>query len=170
MNSTDVYNYTCYRTFLSAYANHARTNYRAWSYTKWAKRLGLKGTASLTLILTGKRLPGPLITERLINYFKFDPRERRYFLELIAYERFVRRNPTEMQILHERRRLDFTRIFAIKVKSQSVAIPESRLPEAIEFLNQIQIEFANRFSMPEILENFKLNIDLEPFFYKSKEP
>lgn len=162
MQTSDVYQYTCFKSFLLGYAEYARANYRAWSYTKWAKRLGLKGTASLTLVLSGKRLPGPSITEKLIHYFKFEGRERRYFLDLIQMERLTKLDNTNIRMNTERARLEIERQIALAIRNQTISIDHSKLPEVFEFLQHMQSELKKRFETPTAGNMFLLSIELQP--------
>lgn len=162
MQTSDVYQYTCFKSFLLAYSEYARANYRAWSYTKWAKRLGLKGTASLTLVLSGKRLPGPSITEKLIQYFKFEGRERRYFLDLIQMERLTKLDSTTNRMDTERARLEIERQIALAVRNQTISIEHHKLPEVFDFLQQMQSEFRKRFEVLGEGDLFLLSVELQP--------
>lgn len=83
----NIFEYTTYRAFLNEYGEQMRANYSNWSYGVWAKKLGLSGTASLTMILNGQRNPGRDITQKMLKYFKFNKRESYYFQDLIQLEK-----------------------------------------------------------------------------------
>jgi uncharacterized protein (TIGR02147 family) len=78
-----VIEFSDFREFLTAYARHEKASRKNWSLGIWTRQLGLKGTASLSMILQGKRNPGEKMTESLANYFKFTELERDYFFNLI---------------------------------------------------------------------------------------
>jgi uncharacterized protein (TIGR02147 family) len=89
---TRVRNFTDYRAFLIAHAQDKKARNPRWSYGSWAKSLGLKSTSSLTKILSGDRQPGPDLTDRLIRYFEFSPKEADYLKDLVRLNR-VHRDP-----------------------------------------------------------------------------
>ena len=53
-----VFAFSDFREYLKSYAEARRSGNRKWSYGMWARHLGLSGTASLTMVLNGQRLPG----------------------------------------------------------------------------------------------------------------
>lgn len=58
----------------------------------WSKRLGYKSASSLSMVLTGERLPSEDMIERLTKDFKMTGREERYFKLLIELERKKTKN------------------------------------------------------------------------------
>jgi uncharacterized protein (TIGR02147 family) len=84
--------FTDYRSFLLAHAQRAKQERSSFSLGHWARRLGLKDTSSLTKILNGDREPGDQMTERLVDYFKFNSREADYFRDLVRLSK-IRRDP-----------------------------------------------------------------------------
>jgi uncharacterized protein (TIGR02147 family) len=88
----EIYDYRDFRAFLSAHAEEQKLTRPRWSYGVWARALGLAGTASLTMVVNGQRLPGPKLAERLVRYFRFDRRAARHFRGLIALEK-ARKDP-----------------------------------------------------------------------------
>jgi uncharacterized protein (TIGR02147 family) len=82
-----------YRTFLAAHAAEQKRRNPRWSYGSWARRLGLGGTATITRIIQGDRLPGPKLIDKLITYFDFSPMESEYFKDLVRMERTGSRGP-----------------------------------------------------------------------------
>ena len=82
-HSQDVSQFLDYRAFLLAHAEEQRKKNAQWSYGAWAKRLGMKQTATLTRILQGQRDPGEKIVQALVCYFKFTPVQADYFRDLV---------------------------------------------------------------------------------------
>lgn len=78
-----IFDFSDYRSFLSAYFKDRKKQNPAWSYQAWARLLGLKNNTSLLKILNGNREAGPEITQKLVEYFRFGSRERRYFEDLV---------------------------------------------------------------------------------------
>lgn len=96
MKSSEIYKYNNVRSYLLAYAQETKAKRPQWSYAQWARKLELKGTASLTMILNGQRAVGPEVCEKLVRYFNFTSKERQYFLELVQLER-LKKNPVLLQ-------------------------------------------------------------------------
>jgi uncharacterized protein (TIGR02147 family) len=76
-----------FRTFLMAHAQEQKRRNPHWTYGAWARRLGLKGTASLTRVVQGLRQPGPQMVESFVKYFQFSEKESEYFRDLIRLAR-----------------------------------------------------------------------------------
>lgn len=93
--------YLDYRTFLVAHAQDQKRRSPKWTYGAWAKRLGLRGTASITRVLQGQRDPGPQMVEELIRYFAFGEREAEYFRDLVRLNK-MKRDPKMSSILLEK--------------------------------------------------------------------
>lgn len=72
-----------FRTFLVAHAQEQKRRNPHWTFGAWAKRLGLKGTASLTRVLQGNRHPGPHMVESFVRYFAFSEKDAEYFRDLV---------------------------------------------------------------------------------------
>lgn len=83
MKTPDLFDYNNFRAFLKAYAQDRKRDSASWSYGVWARKLGLKGTASLTMVINGQRDPGPKMVESLIEYFEFRPRQAQFFKTLV---------------------------------------------------------------------------------------
>jgi uncharacterized protein (TIGR02147 family) len=84
LKSSEVFSFTDYRAFLQTHYSDKKRAQKGWSYGAWAKKLGLKNSTSILKILNGSREAGPEITEKLIQYFNFNEKERRYFEDLIS--------------------------------------------------------------------------------------
>lgn len=74
----NLYRFTDFRTFLRTHFEDKKKINKHWSYGRWSKKLGLKATASLTMIINGQRDPGPKVVEAFCRYFGFNsaPRPR----------------------------------------------------------------------------------------------
>ncbi|MEK6706132.1 MAG: TIGR02147 family protein [Bdellovibrionota bacterium] len=96
-----VQKFTDYRAFLLAHAQDMKKQKPSWSYRCWAKTLGLSATSSITKIIQGQRHPGPLMTEKLIQYFRFRERDAQYFRDLVRLYK-IRRDPKLSVLLMEK--------------------------------------------------------------------
>ena len=89
----NILSYQDYRLYLNDFVLTKKQTDQYWSIGSWAKTLGLKSTSSITKILNNHRLPGPKITQSLIKYFNFNPKESSYFQNLIEFEK-AKNNPS----------------------------------------------------------------------------
>jgi uncharacterized protein (TIGR02147 family) len=87
MNRKDVFKFSDYRSFLKTYGEESKRARAGWSYSVWARRLGLAGTAPLTMVINGQRQAGPKLIRSLVEYFKFAGKEREYFLDLVRLQK-----------------------------------------------------------------------------------
>jgi uncharacterized protein (TIGR02147 family) len=101
--TTDIFAFNDFRSFLASHAAKQRLARPRWSYGAWARQLGLAGTASLTMVINGQRLPGPDLTRKLVRYFGFDRRAASYFRGLVDLER-SRKDPDAFHDAAERMR------------------------------------------------------------------
>ncbi len=99
--SQEIHHFTDYRAYLVAHAQDMKRQNSSWSYGSWAKRLGLKTTSSITKIIQGDRDPGPGVTEKLIQYFRFNPIQAEYFRDLVRLYK-VRHDPRLSVLLMEK--------------------------------------------------------------------
>lgn len=89
-----LYNYTDYREFLRDYIQEKNNASRSWSLTVWHRQLGLSSSATLSMIVNGKRNPGPALTKAFVKYFNFDESEAKYFENLVLIQKRNKSNPT----------------------------------------------------------------------------
>lgn len=102
ITSDDVYQFNDFKVFLKAHFDDVKAGRPTWSLGAWARRLNLNATASLSMVLSGKRLPGPKMTESFVQYFKFsDPKKKKYFLDLIRLEK-IKKDPEVWTLLVDR--------------------------------------------------------------------
>ena len=90
-----------YRTFLSAHVQEQKQRNPRWTFGAWAKRLGLKGTASITRVVHGSRDPGPELVDTLVRYFKFNDRDSEYFKDLVRLHK-MKKDPRLAALLMEK--------------------------------------------------------------------
>jgi uncharacterized protein (TIGR02147 family) len=88
MQKIDVQKYTNYLDFLRNYVSNKKQN-PSWSLGLWKRQLNLKSTSTLTMLLKGQRHPGPKLTQKLSQYFKFDAKDKQYFESLIEIQKKV---------------------------------------------------------------------------------
>jgi uncharacterized protein (TIGR02147 family) len=100
----EIFQFTDYRSFLQAYFSDRKKNHKLWTYGVWAKKLGLKNSTSILKVLNGSREAGPEITEKLVSYFRFNEKERRYFEDLIRLSK-VTHDPARKMAIMDRLRL-----------------------------------------------------------------
>lgn len=91
MNKLSVFEYSEPKQFLEDYVKLKRKESTTWSLGSWANKLGVSGTASISRVLNGERIPGENLTRALAKFFKFTNEEERHFFTLWERERFYRR-------------------------------------------------------------------------------
>jgi uncharacterized protein (TIGR02147 family) len=79
----NVYDFKDYREFLREFVSRQKQENPQWTIAGWARELGLLATTSLTKILNGQREPGEKICRKLVEYFRFDHDQIRYFDMLV---------------------------------------------------------------------------------------
>jgi uncharacterized protein (TIGR02147 family) len=104
-SNISIYDFTSFRTFLKAYADQEKKRNTHWSYSQWAKKLGLQGTASLTMVVNGQRNPGPHLVSDLIRHFKFNEKEKAFFENLVNLEKVNEDSGLKYLVLKELQRL-----------------------------------------------------------------
>lgn len=81
--SPNLFEFDNYRTFLAAHFVFKKKANPRFSYSNWARQLGLKNNTSLLKILNGSRDAGPDITRKLVEYFRFNDKQRLFFEDLV---------------------------------------------------------------------------------------
>jgi uncharacterized protein (TIGR02147 family) len=109
----NIFSFTSLRSFLKAHADDQKAKNPTWSYGMWAKRLGLKGTASLTMVVNGQRNAGPQMVAALVEYFKFDAKQKKYFENLANLEKVQKDSSLQYLVLQELKRLSPLKNFKI---------------------------------------------------------
>jgi uncharacterized protein (TIGR02147 family) len=90
-----------YRSFLLGHVQFKRAQNPQWSYTVWARQLGLKSSSTLIMILKGQRNPGRSLMDDFARYFRFDARERAYFADLVRLAKAHAEVQLSMNVLQE---------------------------------------------------------------------
>ena len=96
----NVFNFTDYRQFLKSTFVEKKMQNKQWSYSSWAKKLDLAGTATLTMVINGERNPGKSLSQKLTSYYDFSKQEEKYFLDLIKLEK-IKKDPRLSLLLIE---------------------------------------------------------------------
>ncbi len=105
MKKPRILEYTNATTYLNSYSEYKKTEKLQWSKGAWAKHLGLKGTASLTMVLNGDRKPGSEMVEKFVHYFKFNKKEAQFFKYLVEYDKLKENDPKTYLIKKELQKL-----------------------------------------------------------------
>lgn len=87
-----IFNYSDYKVFLRNYAQLAKSKNPSWSFGAWAQRLNLASTSAITMIVNGDRHPSLDVGQRLCSYFKFNEKEKSFFLDLVRLQK-VKNDP-----------------------------------------------------------------------------
>jgi len=93
----DVGKFADYRAFLLSHVQDQKRNNPDWTYGMWVKKLGLKDTSSITKIIQGRREPGTEITDKLVHYFAFKPKDAQYFRDLVRLHKI--KNDSRLAVL-----------------------------------------------------------------------
>lgn len=83
----DLYNYTDYKEYLKDFFVQKQKSRADFSFGMWSRQLGLKTTASLTMIVNGDRHPGKQISSSFDRYFSFNQDQSDYFQDLIQLKK-----------------------------------------------------------------------------------
>ncbi len=86
-----ILGYVSYREFLRDFVQSKKNGSKAWSFTVWARQLGLKSSSTLIMLCTGSRAPGPKLMSKLETYFNFSQRESSHFKDLVKLDKLNRR-------------------------------------------------------------------------------
>lgn len=90
-----------YRAFLHAHVQVKKSANPAWSYTVWARQLGLKSSSTLIMILNGQRNPGRGLLDDLARYFKLTAPEKQYFGDLVRLAKAHTDVQLSMQVMKQ---------------------------------------------------------------------
>lgn len=95
-----IFDFTDYKAYLikkglpfGFYAHRSR------NLGSWAKRLGYKSPSSLSMILTGERIPSEEMIDKLAEDFSMSSRERQYLKLLVNLEKARKRNQETSELL-----------------------------------------------------------------------
>lgn len=99
MMNLDLFEYSNYKDFLADFFSKRKEQSSSWSFAVWARSLELSSPSTLSMIVNGKRHPGPDVTEKLCNYFDFNEYEKNYFLKNIEIQKNVSSPVLVLQLL-----------------------------------------------------------------------
>lgn len=97
----NIYDFQDYRDFLKAWFDYKKASSDYWSYGLWARKLGLKTTSALTMVIKKDRHAGPKMVEKFINYFEFGTDSESYFKELVRLNKLTKNDPKLLVMLTE---------------------------------------------------------------------
>lgn len=97
----DPFLYTDYRAYLADYVSRTKARRPQWSYTVWAKQLGLRSSSTLIMIVNGQRNPGPSLLRGFSRFFGFSEAETRYFGDLVRLAKASRDVKLSLSILEQ---------------------------------------------------------------------
>lgn len=103
----NIFDFTDYKAFLlkkglpRGHYSHGHKN-----LNNWAKRLGYKSPSSLSMILSGERLPSEQMIKKISKDLKLTPRETRYFKLLVELEKTQKQNIDSGKIQEEIKKLN----------------------------------------------------------------
>ena len=104
----NLFEFNNYRSFLNCVFDQFKNKNPRFTYGSWAKNLGLKSNTSIIKVLNGQREAGSEIAEKLIQYFKFNPDEGAYFLDLIRLSK-AKKDPRLAVVILERMKKKYSR-------------------------------------------------------------
>lgn len=85
MPAIDILTYTDYRSFLADFYRQEKSRSRAFSFTTWAGKVGVKSRSQLHLVISGKRnLREPLLSQ-LSKQLALGKTRAEYFSELVFF-------------------------------------------------------------------------------------
>lgn len=98
-NLPNIYDYQDYRDFLKAWFEYKKSSSDYWSFGLWARKLGLKTTSALTMVIKKDRHAGPKMVEKFLKYFEFGPDTEKYFKELVRLNKISKDDPKLLVML-----------------------------------------------------------------------
>lgn len=103
----NIFDFVDYKAFLlkkglpDGHYSHGHKN-----LNNWAKRLGYKSPSSLSMILSGERLPSEEMIKKISKDLKLTPRESRYFKLLVELEKTEKQKKDSSKIQEEIKKLN----------------------------------------------------------------
>lgn len=88
----DVRSFNDYRSYLRVVCEHRKQTQRHFSLAKWARKLSLKSSSTLIMILKGTRNPSSELVEKLIQDLQLGLDESKHFRNLVNLEK-AKTNP-----------------------------------------------------------------------------
>ncbi len=100
-NIPNIYDFQDYRDFLKAWFDYKKGTSDYWSYGLWARKLGLKTTSALTMVIKKDRHAGPKMVEKFLDYFELSSDSENYFKELVRLNKLTKDDPKLLVMLTE---------------------------------------------------------------------
>lgn len=94
----NIYDFTDYKLFLQSYVDIQKTQKPHWNLSRWGQELGLGSRSLLVMVLNGTRSPSQALTQKLLQYLKFDQKASDYFKALIQLEKY-RQDPDIIELV-----------------------------------------------------------------------
>lgn len=83
----DIRTFDDYRNYLKAVCEARKQAHRHFSLAQWARKLSLKSSSTLIMILKGERNPSAKLVEKLIQDLNLDLEQSKYFRNLVNLEK-----------------------------------------------------------------------------------
>ena len=79
--------YKDYKSFLKDFYHQKLESNSGFSFTVWARSIGISSPSTLSMIVNGSRHPGPKLCKKLEQYFDFNEDESEFFKSLILLQK-----------------------------------------------------------------------------------
>lgn len=93
-----IFLYRDYLDYLNDFLQDKKKENPYFSNTVWARKLGLKSSSILSMILTKERLPSRSLIEKFANYFQLNTEEAAYFKALVDFKKIGKNNLLKINI------------------------------------------------------------------------
>jgi len=157
----DIFGFDDYRSFLQAACETRKQAQRSFNLAAWARKLSLKSSSTLIMILNGTRNPSAELTESLVQDLGLNPEEAEHFRNLVQLEK-SKTNPhlramilDKMPVIKERPNSQLIKMKYFRLISEwyFMAIRELvDLPDFQEDSEWIQSRLRFRVTKPQIEE------------------
>jgi uncharacterized protein (TIGR02147 family) len=87
-----VFEYKDHLDFLKDFFQKKKKENPGFSYTVWARKINLKSSSMLSMVLTGERLPSKALIKKIAVYMELSLEEEEYLITLINLKKIVK-NP-----------------------------------------------------------------------------
>jgi uncharacterized protein (TIGR02147 family) len=87
-----IFDYKDYLDFLKDFFLYKKKENSGFSYTVWSRKMNLKSSSMLSMVVNGERLPSKAFIKNVSKYMKLTPNEEEYFATLVNFKKLVK-NP-----------------------------------------------------------------------------
>ncbi len=87
-----IFDYKDYLDFLNDFFAKKKKENPGFSYTVWSRKMNLKSSSMLSMVLKGERLPSKAFIKNISNYMELNSEEEEYFKTLVNLKKLVK-NP-----------------------------------------------------------------------------